>query len=393
MEGMKRANVVSFLDWRTRVDDYSGVKEKNGEGERIGSGLNLLSACGGESDGVDLKKFRENTCSPIYKEVVSQANGRWGAQIYNKHERIWVEEDAGLKFRGGHLQNRFLSEHSKVETMDVVVPKDQLKITALGAHKAESKNESAGWEKDKSLREPMFEKAVTPSDVGKLNRLVIPKHHAEKYFPLDTTANDKGLLLNFEDNTGKAWRFRYSYWNSSQSYVLTKGWSRFVKEKKLDAGDIVSFERSTDAQNAERLYISWKRRPCHALQIQPGSKASLLRRLSLPSLAASPTFQYGPFQSQALIRTASSSSKPFPELMSVVWQPNNGGAFWRLPTEEVSPLPLSHNMRFLPAVEQNSAREPHDFMQLKPTGDRSSPVENAADMSSKKGVRLFGVNL
>ncbi|KAL0324570.1 UNVERIFIED_CONTAM: B3 domain-containing protein [Sesamum calycinum] len=92
-------------------------------------------------------------------------------------------------------------------------------------------------------REHMFDKVVTPSDVGKLNRLVIPKQHAEKYFPLDSSTNEKGLLLNFEDRNGKPWRFRYSYWNSSQSYVMTKGWSRFVKEKKLDAGDIVSFQR------------------------------------------------------------------------------------------------------------------------------------------------------
>ncbi|KAL0372881.1 UNVERIFIED_CONTAM: B3 domain-containing protein [Sesamum calycinum] len=69
----------------------------------------------------------------------------------------------------------------------------------------------------------MFDKVVTPSDVGKLNRLVIPKQHAEKYFPLDSSTNEKGLLLNFEDRNGKPWRFRYSYWNSSQSYVMTKG--------------------------------------------------------------------------------------------------------------------------------------------------------------------------
>ncbi|WZZ83490.1 hypothetical protein YC2023_104062 [Brassica napus] len=106
----------------------------------------------------------------------------------------------------------------------------------------------------------LFEKAVTPSDVGKLNRLVIPKHHAEKYFPLPPSSNVsvKGVLLNFEDVAGKVWRFRYSYWNSSQSYVLTKGWSRFVKEKNLRAGDVVSFSRS-DGQD-QQLYIGWKSR-------------------------------------------------------------------------------------------------------------------------------------
>lgn len=110
-------------------------------------------------------------------------------------------------------------------------------------------------------REHMFDKVVTPSDVGKLNRLVIPKQHAEKYFPLDSSTNDKGLLLNFEDRNGKPWRFRYSYWNSSQSYVMTKGWSRFVKEKKLDAGDIVSFQRGVGELSKDRLFIDWRRRP------------------------------------------------------------------------------------------------------------------------------------
>ncbi|XP_055821833.1 B3 domain-containing transcription factor NGA1-like [Solanum dulcamara] len=111
-------------------------------------------------------------------------------------------------------------------------------------------------------REHMFDKVVTPSDVGKLNRLVIPKQHAEKYFPLDSSSNEKGgLLLSFEDSNGKPWRFRYSYWNSSQSYVMTKGWSRFVKEKKLDAGDIVSFQRGASELAKHRLFIDWRRRP------------------------------------------------------------------------------------------------------------------------------------
>ncbi|CAH9116936.1 unnamed protein product [Cuscuta epithymum] len=110
-------------------------------------------------------------------------------------------------------------------------------------------------------KEHMFDKVVTPSDVGKLNRLVIPKQHAEKYFPLDSSNNEKGLLLNFEDRNGKPWRFRYSYWNSSQSYVMTKGWSRFVKEKKLDAGDVVSFQRGASESAKDRLFIDWRRRP------------------------------------------------------------------------------------------------------------------------------------
>ncbi|XP_078442750.1 B3 domain-containing protein Os03g0120900-like [Wolffia australiana] len=107
-----------------------------------------------------------------------------------------------------------------------------------------------------SLEEFMFEKVVTPSDVGKLNRLVIPKHHAEKHFPIDASSSQSGIILTFFDLSGKPWRFRYSYWKSSQSYVITKGWSRFVKEKRLLAGDAVSFWSGDNV-----LYIDWTRRP------------------------------------------------------------------------------------------------------------------------------------
>ncbi|KAK3037856.1 hypothetical protein RJ639_031216, partial [Escallonia herrerae] len=117
------------------------------------------------------------------------------------------------------------------------------------------------WQEQEFQREAMFEKPLTPSDVGKLNRLVIPKQYAEKYFPLGGVGGDpgeKGFLLSFEDESGKSWKFRYSYWNSSQSYVLTKGWSRFVKEKRLDAGDIVLFHRHR--VDGGRLFIGWRRR-------------------------------------------------------------------------------------------------------------------------------------
>ncbi|RCV19812.1 hypothetical protein SETIT_4G005900v2 [Setaria italica] len=106
-------------------------------------------------------------------------------------------------------------------------------------------------------RESMFEKVVTPSDVGKLNRLVVPKHLAEKHLPLPgAAARAGGTVLCFHDARGgeAAWRFRYSYWSSSQSYVMTKGWSRYVRDKRLAAGDTVSFYR-----DGARLFIDCRR--------------------------------------------------------------------------------------------------------------------------------------
>uniref|UniRef100_A0A7N0UVQ5 TF-B3 domain-containing protein n=1 Tax=Kalanchoe fedtschenkoi TaxID=63787 RepID=A0A7N0UVQ5_KALFE len=109
----------------------------------------------------------------------------------------------------------------------------------------------------------LFEKPLTPSDVGKLNRLVIPKQYAEKYFPLRSPCgtNAGESLLSFEDEFGKVWKFRYSYWTSSQSYVLTKGWSRYVKEKGLTAGDIVSFQRQQySSGDTDKLFMTWRTR-------------------------------------------------------------------------------------------------------------------------------------
>ncbi|XP_039163159.1 AP2/ERF and B3 domain-containing transcription factor At1g51120-like [Eucalyptus grandis] len=89
-----------------------------------------------------------------------------------------------------------------------------------------------------------------PSDVGKLNRLVIPKKYAIRYFPcINENAEGNALLhggtndvqLVFYDKFMKSWKFRYCYWKSSQSFVFTRGWNWFVKEKALKVRDIVVF--------------------------------------------------------------------------------------------------------------------------------------------------------
>ncbi|MQM20943.1 hypothetical protein Taro_053973 [Colocasia esculenta] len=235
-------------------------------------------------------------------------------------------------------------------------------------------------------KEHMFDKVVTPSDVGKLNRLVIPKQHAEKYFPLDASSNEKGLLLNFEDRTGKQWRFRYSYWNSSQSYVMTKGWSRFVKDKRLDAGDTVSFGRGVGEAARDRLFIDWRRRP-----VDP---PRLPARLPVPGQTYHFSHQHDPTMMMSFARSV-------PPWGRLVMPP---------PAHAVPSVAVyDHHRHHLGYGYSSAPAASNPFWYLRSAGagsvqvggassDRAMPVildsvPLVPSSATAKRVRLFGVNL
>ena len=73
----------------------------------------------------------------------------------------------------------------------------------------------------------------------------VPRYCAETIFPrLDYTAEPPVQTVVAKDVHGETWRFRHIYRGTPRRHLLTTGWSSFVNQKKLVAGDSVVFLRA-----------------------------------------------------------------------------------------------------------------------------------------------------
>ncbi|XP_010501941.1 PREDICTED: AP2/ERF and B3 domain-containing transcription factor At1g50680-like [Camelina sativa] len=240
-----------------------------------------------------------------YKGVVQQPNGNWGAQIYADHKRIWLgtfksAAEAATAYDSASIKLRRFdaNSHRNFPRSDVTAYEQEFQDTyeleavlnmikdgsyqnkfrdflKLRSQMVERINDGgskqvrgeADQESDKCFyrTQQQFQKELTPSDVGKLNRLVIPKKHAVKYLPyINDDPNEKleegeiggaveDVELVFYDRTMRQWKFKYCYWKSSQSFVFTKGWNSFVKERKLKEKDVISFYICDVSDNVKTL--------------------------------------------------------------------------------------------------------------------------------------------
>ncbi|KAJ8439724.1 hypothetical protein Cgig2_009548 [Carnegiea gigantea] len=205
-----------------------------------------------------------------YKGVVPQSNGRWGAQIYNGHKRVWLgtfdheyqaaaaHDLAAICFRGVQAAVNFSAHHhvSRPHHLQFLACHSLAQVvTMLRTHTYQA--ELARFMTTKKPPDhPDPTHGSGCSRRGTLHRLVIPKFHAKRDLPELKKCEKKGMMLTFEDEGGeRVWRFKYCYWRGSKNYVLTKGWSHFVKEKGLKPGDVVAFCSSLISPSHKRLYI------------------------------------------------------------------------------------------------------------------------------------------
>ncbi|KAL5547484.1 hypothetical protein UlMin_002715 [Ulmus minor] len=222
-----------------------------------------------------------SSVTPVkFKGVVPQQNGHWGAQIYANHQRVWLGtfksekgaamayDSAAIKLRIGDSHRNFPWTRATMEEpnfQSLYSTEALLSMIKDGSYIAKFEDflrtrfQIRGKEVSSDLARiqnqggllytQLFEKELTPSDVGKLNRLVIPKKYAVKYFPHIAETAEQNLVggqegevqLVFHDRLMRSWKFRYCYWKSSQSYLFTRGWNRFVKDKHLKSNDTITF--------------------------------------------------------------------------------------------------------------------------------------------------------
>ncbi|CAN8247264.1 unnamed protein product [Cochlearia groenlandica] len=90
-----------------------------------------------------------------------------------------------------------------------------------------------------------FAKTLTQSDANNGGGFSVPRYCAETIFPrLDYTAEPPVQTVIARDIHGETWKFRHIYRGTPRRHLLTTGWSTFVNQKKLIAGDSIVFLRS-----------------------------------------------------------------------------------------------------------------------------------------------------
>ncbi|KAI5056269.1 hypothetical protein GOP47_0028087 [Adiantum capillus-veneris] len=131
---------------------------------------------------------------------------------------------------------------------------------SLGTLPAKTKQEEAASQPQPKSSTRRFIKILTASDTSTHGGFSVLRKHAEECLPpLDMTQETPTQELKAKDLRGYEWKFRHTYRGHPRRHLLTTGWSLFVSQKKLLAGDAVIFLRG---ENGElRVGIRRAKRP------------------------------------------------------------------------------------------------------------------------------------
>ncbi|KAL0557284.1 hypothetical protein IC582_005810 [Cucumis melo] len=124
----------------------------------------------------------------------------------------------------------------------------KIKLSPLGNNDFSLDNDDdfLGHSEIKSQDKPTsFAKTLTQSDANNGGGFSVPRYCAETIFPrLDYSVEPPVQTILAKDVHGEIWKFRHIYRGTPRRHLLTTGWSNFVNQKKLVAGDSIVFLRA-----------------------------------------------------------------------------------------------------------------------------------------------------
>lgn len=196
-----------------------------------------------------------NICSSSSQGVVALPNGSWAAHVYVNSNWILLgifgtEKEAAIAYENTTLNiwmdscKLYLQGINNGEHEPLTLQQASIDST----HSSSSVNIPQVNGEQECIRTYLFGKVLNRSEVGKADRLVIPKIFSG-CFPSISNGDESSLEerpvndveLGFYDQSMTLWKFRYCYWRKSKTYSLSRGWRKFVEEKDLSYKDEVVF--------------------------------------------------------------------------------------------------------------------------------------------------------
>lgn len=121
----------------------------------------------------------------------------------------------------------------------------KIKLIPIASNGPDYEDDAASDQSDSPEKPASFAKTLTQSDANNGGGFSVPRYCAETIFPkLDYAADPPVQTVVVKDVHGEVWKFRHIYRGTPRRHLLTTGWSTFVNQKKLVAGDSIVFLRA-----------------------------------------------------------------------------------------------------------------------------------------------------
>ncbi|KAI5082455.1 hypothetical protein GOP47_0002198 [Adiantum capillus-veneris] len=235
-----------------------------------------------------------------------------------------------------------------------------------------------------------FAKTLTQSDANNGGGFSIPRYCAETILPrLDYAQTPPVQTVLARDIHGTVWKFRHIYRGTPRRHLLTTGWSNFVNQKKLVAGDVIVFMRGNSGELCIGIRRSMRGVGHHRLvPSRCGIKVGADQDLLIPDLCKAPDLSMAagsncsnfsrhrtPFTMQSVVEaaTAASSGQSF----EIVYYPRASAAEFCVKSHLVRKSlqrSWAPGMRFKMAVDTDDASRTSWYMGTIMTVEEVDPV-------------------